>query len=229
MVVSQPRMHDDEVETNDELVRCLFASQLPQCVRADTGILGRMKLGRAARLGTSVTFAVAFGACTHSTAIRPPLAPLAPASASIVQVESRQQVIHGRQCPPTFLPSELPGDWCYGIGEVILRPADVVEKSVLLDRDLVRWVINISLRPVAAKHFVAFSNAHAGQDSAIVVGASVVARLPVSAVDGAGFPVHDWTLDGRWTEQQARRIERSLGGTDITSTLVTLPPPVTQG
>jgi hypothetical protein len=188
----------------------------------------RRKFERIARLGTSVTFAVAFGGCAHSTAARPPRAPLLPASASMVQVEARQQVIHGRPCPPTFLPSELPGDWCYRIGAVLLRPADVAEKSVLLDPDRVRWVINISLRPAAAKRFAAFSNAHAGQDSAIVVSGSVVATLPVSTVDGGGFPVHDWTLDGPWTEQQARRIERSLGGNDITNSLVTLPPPVTQ-
>ena len=38
-----------------------------------------------------------------------------------------------------------------------------------------------------------------------------------------------WTLDGLWTEQQARRIERALGGTDITNSLITLPPPPTLG
>lgn len=91
-----------------------------------------------------------------------------------------------------------------------------------------RWVINMSLRPAAAKRFVVFSNAHAGQDSAIVVGASVVATLPLSAIDDGAFPNHDWTLDGHWTEQQARRIERSLGGTDITNKMVTLAPPITQ-
>jgi hypothetical protein len=137
----------------------------------------------------------------------------------MVLVESRQQVIAGHPCPTGFLRSELPGDWCYRTGETAIRPADIATKAVVHDSNSMRWVIDLDLRPAGATLFEAFSVKHAGKDSAIVDHATVLAVMPLPKIDRQLSTSH-WTLDAAWTEQQARRIERSLGGTDTTNQLV---------
>jgi hypothetical protein len=169
-----------------------------------------VSLGRWARLACYTTVAVVVVGCAHSNAGVRALPPLAPASATIAAIDASQQVVHGQPCPAGFISSELPGDWCYRLGETILRPTDFVGKSVYLDPNQVRWVIAISLRSEAAKRFVTFDNTHDDHNLAIVVAGSVVATLPVnrSLTPASQF----WTLDGPWTEQQARRIGGALGG-----------------
>jgi hypothetical protein len=181
-----------------------------------------MTFRRWSRLETSAMLAVLLGACAHSASTAHVLPPLAPASASMVLVEARQQVIHGHPCPDGFLQSELPGDWCYRIGEVVIGPADIETKAVIHNTNSMRWEIEMDLRPAGARRFDAFSIEHAGQDGAIVAGATVLAVIPLPKIER--FSTSHWTLNEAWTEQQTRRIERSLGGDDITNSLV----PITQ-
>jgi hypothetical protein len=172
-----------------------------------------MSLGRWARLACFMTVAGVAAGCAHSGGGDRALSPLAPASATIAAIDASQQILRGRSCPAGFVPSELPGDWCYRLGETILRPTDFVGKSVYLDPNQVRWVIAISLRSVAAQRFAAFDNTHVGDELAIVVAGSVVTILPVNASPTPASQF--WTLDGPWTERQARRIGGSLGGVEV--------------
>lgn len=173
-----------------------------------------MTLARWIHRGASATVAGLLCACSHSGSAAHDLPPLAPAAASIVLVETRQQVIAGHPCPAGFLRSELPGDWCYRVGEAAIRPGDIATKAVVHDSNSMRWVIRLDLRPEAETRFEAFSAKHAGEDSAIVDDATVLAVIPLPKIDPQLSTSH-WNLDAAWTEQQARRIERSLGGTDI--------------
>jgi len=192
-----------------------------------------MAFARRFRIVLSAALALALGACSHSaSATHAAQEQLPPASASMALVEARQQVKHGHPCPTNFLPSEGPGDWCYQAGKSLLRPDDVVAKTVFRDRNHQSWAIMLSLRPDAAKRFAALSGSHSGSDTAIVVDGTVIASIPAPSTSGVDSPATPfWTLNGLGTEAQVRRVARSFGGVEVAN-LADMPPtpkPIAQG
>jgi hypothetical protein len=147
------------------------------------------------------------------------LRPLPANSATLALVDGKQQVIHGQPCPSGFIPSEMPGDWCYRLGSVIARPSDLATKAAYLDRNWVRWVVAIRLRPAAAKRFARLAGTGGSRTIAIVANGEVVAALPRGPGEFPGGVMLQtgWILDGQWKPAEARRIEGALGGRDISA------------
>jgi len=176
---------------------------------------------------------LALGACSHSasaTHVVPKQLP--PASASIALVKARQQVKNGDGCPASFLPSEAATNWCYLAGSPLLKPNDVVARTVFRDQNQQAWAIMLSLRPEAAKRFHALSETHAATDAAIIVDGTVVATVPASTAGGVDSPATPfWTVSGLGTEAQVRRVARSFGGAEVADLahMPPLPKPSPQG